>query len=225
MTISNIKKVALQDRLGGVLGPSWDVFGAVLGCKNIEKPLVSQASHETRLLGKKCIPRAILDRSWANLGPQKGQDGTQNGTQNGTKNDPKNDQNLKRFWRPKKLSRGTCLSKEREAGLLLQPVATCASGESKRSSFVQRFFHSTWIISWFMLFTSSKKRKKNIDKPYLFFNASKHAKTMDKLSRFWTSSKKTRKPWTNFMCGFVKSVFCKKCVSRAILERCCGALS
>ena len=90
MTTLNIEKVALQDRLGGVLGRSWDVFGAVLGLKNIEKPLVLQAFREKSLFDKKRVPRAVLDRSWANLGPQKGQNGTQNGTQNG----PKNHQNF-----------------------------------------------------------------------------------------------------------------------------------
>ena len=46
------------------------------------------------VLEDKSVPRAVLDRSWANLGPQKGQNGTQHGTQNGTKNDPKNHQNF-----------------------------------------------------------------------------------------------------------------------------------
>ena len=87
--ILNVEKVPLQDRLGCVLGRSWDLFGAILGGKNLQIPLRFPWFFENPLFGKSCVSRAVLDRTWANLGTQKGQNGSQDGTQNASKNDQK----------------------------------------------------------------------------------------------------------------------------------------
>ena len=86
-TILNIEKVPLQDRLGGVLGRSWSVFGAIFESKNIEKPLVFLVFFFFQNVGfyKKSIARAVLDRTWSQFWCPRGPNGSPRGTQNGSK--------------------------------------------------------------------------------------------------------------------------------------------
>ena len=84
-TILNIEKVPLQDRLGGVLGRSWSVFGAIFESTNLEKPLVFLGFFQNSFFYKKCIARAVLDRTWSQFWCPRGPNGSPRGTQNGSK--------------------------------------------------------------------------------------------------------------------------------------------
>ena len=87
--ILNVKKVPLQDRLGCVLGRSWDLFGAILGGKNLQIPLRFPWFFENQLFGKNHVLRAVLEPTWSQLdlprAPRWSPRGTQNGTKNGSK--------------------------------------------------------------------------------------------------------------------------------------------
>ena len=95
--ILNVKKVPLQDRLGCVLGRSWDLFGAILGGKNLQIPLRFPWFFENQLFGKNHVLRVVLEPTWSQLDLPRAPKWSPRGTQNGTKNRSKNDQNLIRF--------------------------------------------------------------------------------------------------------------------------------
>ena len=89
--ILNVKKVPLQDRLGCVLGRSWDLFGAILGGKNLQIPLRFPWFFENQLFGKNHVLRAVLEPTWSQLDLPRAPKWSPRGTQNETKNDQKND--------------------------------------------------------------------------------------------------------------------------------------
>ena len=72
MLFFDVEKVALQDRLGGVLGRSWDVFGAVLGGKNNEILLVLPLFFKNQRFGRQERPESRLGPNLGQLGPPKG---------------------------------------------------------------------------------------------------------------------------------------------------------
>ena len=88
-TILNIEKVPLQDRLGGVLGRSWSVFGAISESKNLEKPWVFLCFFSTFAFLQK---NASQEPSWTELGTNFGAQEAQMGAQEAPKTGPKNDQ-------------------------------------------------------------------------------------------------------------------------------------
>ena len=62
------KKEAKKDRLETVLGRSWVIFGRPLGSKMLIFHWFLQAFRENSLFAKNIASRAVLDRTWPDLG-------------------------------------------------------------------------------------------------------------------------------------------------------------